>query len=71
MNEERMAIGLIVSVLAWILVVIAAFFLAGAVVGIVAIGVGVNLLGWWLARVIRSDPSAPSSDPPAPGSAGR
>jgi hypothetical protein len=53
MNEERIGIELIVSVTVWFLAVLAAFFLVGAVLGIVVILVGIALFGWWLATVIR------------------
>jgi hypothetical protein len=58
MNEERIAIELIVSVLFWVVAVVAAFYFVGVVVGMLAIMIGVGLLGWWLARVIRSRPPA-------------
>ena len=45
----------------WFLVLLAAFFFVGAVVGIVAILVGVGLTGLWLVTLIRGpeEPSAP------------
>jgi hypothetical protein len=58
MNEERIAIELIVSVLFWVVAVVAAFYFVGVVVGLLAIMIGVGLFGWWLARVIRSRPPA-------------
>ena len=64
MNEERTAIGLIVSALIWLVAIVVSFFFVGAVVGIVVILAGACLFGWWLARVIRSEP-------PEPGSAAR
>lgn len=61
MNEELVGIELIVAMAMWFLVVLAAFFFVGAVVGIVAILVGVCLIGLWLVRLIRGseEPSAP------------
>ena len=53
MNEERVGIELIVSVMVWFLAVLAAFFFVGAVVGIIVILVGVGLFAWWLVSVIR------------------
>jgi hypothetical protein len=70
MNEERIAIGMIVAVLAWLVALIAAFWLVGAVAGVLVILAGACLFGLWLARVIRSQPD-PEPDPPAPGSAER
>jgi hypothetical protein len=60
MDEERIGIELIVSVVAWFLVVLAAFFFVGAVVGIIATLVGACLFGWWFVRLIRGsdEPSA-------------
>ena len=62
MNEERMAIEVIVSVLVWLLLVIAAFAFVGATVGIIVILVGGGLFAWWMVSVIRSP-----GEPPAPG----
>jgi hypothetical protein len=61
MSEEGVAIGLIVSALAWLVAVVAAFYFVGAVAGILVILAGACLFGWWLARVIRSEPPAPGS----------
>jgi hypothetical protein len=60
MDEERIGVELIVSVVAWFLVVLAAFFFVGAVAGIIAFLVGVCLFGWWFVRLIRGsdEPSA-------------
>ena len=54
LNEERITIVLVVSLVAWFAAVIAAFWLVGAFVGIIVIIIGVGLLAWALARVIRS-----------------
>jgi hypothetical protein len=62
MDEERIGIELIVSVVAWFLVVLAAFFVVGAVVGIVALVVGAGLFGWWFARLIRGSNEPPAGD---------
>jgi len=56
MSEERIAIQMIVSVCFWLAAVVAAFWLIGAMVGIIVILIGLGLFGWWLARVIRSEP---------------
>ena len=56
MSEERIAIQMIVSVCFWLAAVVAAFWLIGAMVGIIVILMGLGLLGWWLASVIRSKP---------------
>jgi hypothetical protein len=58
MDEERIGIELIVSVAAWFLVVLGTFFFVGAVVGIIALLVG--LFVWWFVRLIRGSdvPSA-------------
>ncbi len=53
-NEERVAIEVIVAVLVWFVALIAGFYFVGAVVGIIVILVGVGLLGLWLASMIRS-----------------
>ena len=58
MNEERVAITMIIAALVWLLALIAAFWLIGPVVGILVIVAGAALFGLWLARVIRS-PSEP------------
>jgi hypothetical protein len=70
MNEERIALVLIVSALLWLVALVAAFWLIGAVAGILVILAGACLFGWWLVRVIRSEPD-PEPEPPAPGSAER
>ena len=54
LNEERITIVLVVSLVAWFAAVIAAFWLVGAFVGIIVIIIGVGLLALALARVIRS-----------------
>lgn len=64
MSEERIAIEMIVAIMLWLGAVIASFWLIGAGVGIIVILVGVALFGWWLARVIRSEPEPPPPDPP-------
>jgi hypothetical protein len=56
MSEERIAIQMVVSVCVWLAAVVAAFWLIGAMVGIIVILIGVGLFGWWLASVIRSEP---------------
>jgi hypothetical protein len=53
MNEERITIVLVVAVLAWLVALVLAFYLVGAVAGIVVILAGAGLFTWWLARVIR------------------
>ena len=54
MDEERIGIELIVSVIAWFAVVLLAFFFVGAVVGVIAILLGALLFIWWLVRAIRA-----------------
>ena len=54
LNEERITIVLVVSLVAWFAAVIAAFWLVGAFVGMIVIIIGVGLLALALARVIRS-----------------
>ena len=54
LNEERITIVLVVSLVAWLAALIAAFWLVGAFAGIIVIVVGVGLFGLWLASVIRS-----------------
>jgi hypothetical protein len=54
MDEERVGIELIVSVIAWFAVVLLAFFFVGAVVGVIAILLGALLFIWSLARAIRA-----------------
>jgi hypothetical protein len=54
MNEERIGIALILSVIVWFAIVLVAFFFVGAVVGVLAIVVGIVVFIWWLARIIRS-----------------
>ena len=53
-NEERITIVLVVSLVAWLAALIAAFWLVGAFAGIIVIIIGAGLLAWALARVIRS-----------------
>ena len=66
MDEERIGIELIVSVVAWFLVVLAAFFFVGAVVGIIAILVGTCLFGLWFVRLIgESDEASAGEGRPA------
>jgi hypothetical protein len=62
-DGERLGVEVIVSVSLWFLVTLAAFFFVGAVVGIIAILVGVGLFGWWLARLIRSNDVSESPQP--------
>jgi hypothetical protein len=71
MNGERIGVELIVATAVWFLAVLAAFFFVGPVIGIIAIVVGLGLLGWWLVSVIRSsdqpvggDGHAGDVDPP-------
>ena len=54
MDEERVGIEVIVSVIAWFAVVLLAFFFVGAVVGVIAILLGAVLFIWWLVRAIRA-----------------
>ncbi|MET0206133.1 MAG: hypothetical protein ABWZ63_06230 [Thermoleophilaceae bacterium] len=54
MDEERVGIELIVSVIAWFAIVLLAFFFVGAVVGVIAILLGALLFIWWLVRAIRA-----------------
>lgn len=54
MDEERVGIELIVSVIVWFAVALLAFFFVGAVVGVIALVLGALLFGWWLARMIRT-----------------
>jgi Flp pilus assembly protein TadB len=54
MDEERVGIELIISVIAWFAVVLLAFFFVGAVVGVAVIVLGALLFLWWLARSIRA-----------------
>jgi hypothetical protein len=61
MDGERIGVELIVATAVWFLAVLAAFFFVGPVIGIIAIVVGLGLLGWWLVSVIRS------SDQPVAG----
>jgi hypothetical protein len=56
-DGERIGIELIVSVTVWLLATLVAFFFIGAVAGIIAILAGVALFGFWLARMIRQQPS--------------
>ena len=64
MNEERIAIEMVVAIMVWLGAVILSFWYIGAGVGIVVILLGVALFAWWLARVIRSEPEAPPQEPP-------
>jgi hypothetical protein len=54
MDEERVGIELIISVIAWFAVVLLAFFFVGAVVGVTVVVLGALLFLWWLARMIRA-----------------
>jgi Flp pilus assembly protein TadB len=54
MDEERVGIELIVSVIAWFAVVLLAWFFVGAVLGVIAILLGALLFIWWLVRAIRA-----------------
>lgn len=53
MNEERVGIELIVSVVVWFLLVLLAFAFVGAVVGLIVILLGCLLFAWWLVTIIR------------------
>jgi hypothetical protein len=53
-NEERITIVLVVSLVAWFAALIAAFWFVGAFVGIIVIIIGAGLLALGLVRVIRS-----------------
>jgi hypothetical protein len=53
-NEERITIVLVVSLVAWFAALIAAFWFVGAFVGIIVIIIGAGLLAFGLVRVIRS-----------------
>ena len=67
MNEERIAIVMIVAVMLWLGAVILSFWYIGAGVGIIVILLGLGLFAWWLARVIRSKPEASGPEPPEQG----
>jgi hypothetical protein len=53
-NEERITIVLVLSLVVWLAALIAAFWLIGAFAGIVVIIIGAGLLALALSRVIRS-----------------
>jgi predicted PurR-regulated permease PerM len=53
-NEERITIVLVLSLVVWLAALIAAFWLVGAFAGIIVIFIGAGLLALALARVIRS-----------------
>ena len=53
-NEERITIILVVSLVAWLAALIVAFWLVGAFAGFIVIIIGAGLLALALARVIRS-----------------
>jgi len=53
-NEERITIVLVLSLVAWLAALIAAFWFVGAFGGFVVIIIGAGLLALALARVIRS-----------------
>jgi hypothetical protein len=53
-NEERVAIEVIVAVLVWLVALVAAFYFVGVVAGLIVIMVGAGLGGLWLASMIRS-----------------
>ena len=54
MNEERIGIALILSVIVWFAIVLVAFFFIGALVGVLAIVLGIVAFILWLARIMRS-----------------
>jgi len=56
MDEERIGIELIVSVIVWFALVLVAFFFVGAVVGVLVIVLGALVSLLWLARIIRGGP---------------
>jgi hypothetical protein len=62
MNGERIGVELIAATAVWFLAVLAAFFFVGPVIGIIAILVGLGLLGWWLVSVIRSSDQPVADD---------
>jgi predicted PurR-regulated permease PerM len=53
-NEERITIVLVLSLVVWLAALIAAFWLIGAFAGIIVIIIGAGLLALALSRVIRS-----------------
>ena len=53
LNEERITIVLVLSLVAWLAALIAAFWLVGAFAGFIVILIGSGLLALVLARVIR------------------
>jgi hypothetical protein len=53
-NEERITIILVLALVVWFAALIAAFWLVGAFAGILVIVAGVGVLGWALAKAIRS-----------------
>lgn len=53
-----MTIELVVAVLTWLFAVVAAFWYVGAVAGILVIVLGACAFGWWLVRIIGSEPPA-------------
>jgi hypothetical protein len=65
MNGERIGVELIVATALWFLAVLTAFFFVGPVIGIIAIVIGLGLLGWWLVSVIRSSDQPVAGDGPA------
>jgi|tagenome__1003787_1003787.scaffolds.fasta_scaffold20916695_2 hypothetical protein len=54
MDGERIGIEVMLAAFFWVIVVLAAFFLVGAVVGIIAIFAGLACFAWWLVRMIRA-----------------
>ena len=53
-NEERITIVLVLSLVVWLAALIAAFWLVGAFAGIIVIIIGAGLFALALVRVIRS-----------------
>jgi predicted PurR-regulated permease PerM len=53
-NEERITIVVVLSLVVWLAALIAAFWLVGAFAGIIVIIIGAGLLALALARVVRS-----------------
>ena len=54
MDGERLGIEVILAAFFWVILMLAAFFLVGAVAGIIVIFAGIACLAWWLVRVIRA-----------------
>ena len=53
-NEERITIVLVVTLLAWLAALVAAFYFVGAFAGIIVIIIGAGLIALALASAIRS-----------------